>query len=162
MRRLERAAGCTGASKEMVPKIQFPCCSHCLGMETPEEEQGDSSCTESGKFGVGAVTQNQRGFPFPVGLMRTAGEEKASNSNSSDLSKGRGAPLGEAVMGRGELRTGWRAMPSASFPSQGWYPSHSAILDLHPTLILCVVTRVKNRFVSCIKKDWILLNCRKY
>lgn len=58
------AAGCTGvspgASKELVPKILVPCCSHFLGLETPEEKQGDYSCTKSGKFGVGGVTWNQK------------------------------------------------------------------------------------------------------
>lgn len=111
---LERATGASPwASKELVPKILVPCCSHSLGLDTTEEQQGDYSCTQSGEYGVGGVTQTQE--RTSLSHRSHEGEEKASNSNSSVLSKGRGAPPGEAGMGRGELWTAWRAMPSVSF-----------------------------------------------
>lgn len=57
----------------------------------------------------------KRGFSFPVGLTRTAGEANASDPSLSALSKGRRAPPGEAAEGKGEPWTVWREMPNASF-----------------------------------------------
>lgn len=116
---LERAGGCTGgspgASKELAPKVVVPCSPIPWVWRHLRNSKEVSLAQSQGNARLEVPHRARRGFPFPVGLMGTAEELNASNSNSSDLSKGRGAPPREAVMGRGELWTAQRAMPSASF-----------------------------------------------
>jgi len=43
----------------VAPKILVPHCSSSPSLETPEDHQGDSSCTESGKHRVGGAAGSQ-------------------------------------------------------------------------------------------------------
>lgn len=61
------AAGCTGASPgaSKAPKIPDSCCSRFLGLEMPEEQQGDYSCTVKEIRGWRYHTEPEEDFPFP-------------------------------------------------------------------------------------------------
>lgn len=166
---LERVAGGTvcspGPTQETIPKILVP-----HGWRPLRNTKEIPLAQSQGNTGLEVPDRARRGFPFPIGLRRNAGEVNTSNPSTS---KRRWAPPGEAAVDNmeGDAKCILPSeAPCAQVTSDApgsllgcvWYTPHLTVLGLHARLIFSVSNKDKEWVYLTHKKDGILLNYRKY